>query len=113
MTVYLIHLDEPLPCGVGRNGKPKYSSHYLGFAEDLVGRLLEHKETTWEPFDEPVVLESGEKVTGVKHGPGAVFMVGKSASRARAASGMATSSRQDMARRENRALRIGPPCVSA
>ena len=53
MTVYLIHLDEPLPCGVGRNGKVLQSGHYIGEAEDLIGRIMEHMETTWEPLNEP------------------------------------------------------------
>ncbi len=73
MTVYLLHLNQPLPRGM-QNGKPRFSGHYIGFTEDLVGRLLEHGETTWTRLDEPVVTEDGKKITGVKHGSGATFM---------------------------------------
>jgi hypothetical protein len=64
VTVYLIHLNEPL----------KHARHYLGYTDDLVGRILEHGDTTWLRYDEPIILEDGRKCTGEKRGNGAKFM---------------------------------------
>jgi len=47
MTVYLLHFDQPLPRGVSKNGTSLYAGHYTGWTDDLVGRILEHSETTW------------------------------------------------------------------
>ncbi len=43
-TVYLLHLKTPMPRGVNANGKALQANHYIGFTNDLVGRLLEHAE---------------------------------------------------------------------
>jgi hypothetical protein len=74
MTVYLIHLDQPLPRGMSSNGTPLSAGHYMGCADDLIIRIDEHVMTTWEPLEEPVVLDDGRKRRGEKHGPGATFM---------------------------------------
>lgn len=44
MTVYLLHLKRPLPRGVSPSGTALTAGHYVGFSEDLVGRLLDHAE---------------------------------------------------------------------
>jgi hypothetical protein len=74
MTVYLLHLDEPLPRGVSVNGTELTAGHYMGAAEDLITRLDEHVRTTWERLEEPIKLDDGSIITGVTHGPGATFM---------------------------------------
>jgi len=74
MSVYLIHLEKPLARGVSPDGQALKAGHYIGYTEDLVGRILDHGDTTWEPLDEPVTLEDGRICTGAKHGPGATFM---------------------------------------
>lgn len=43
MTVYLVHLDEPMSQGPDpRTGKPRAARHYVGFAEDVEERFDEH-----------------------------------------------------------------------
>ena len=74
MTVYLLHFKRPLPRGRSKNGTLLKAGHYMGWTDDLVGRILEHSETTWSPLPEPVVTEDGRKITGVKHGAGARLM---------------------------------------
>jgi hypothetical protein len=74
MTVYLLHFDQPLPRGISSQGRPVSVRHYIGYTEDLVGRILEHSETTWSPLPEPVVTDAGKRVTGRTHGPGATLM---------------------------------------
>lgn len=44
MTVYLLHLDTPLPRGVSARGKALQAGHYIGWTDDLAGRILEHSE---------------------------------------------------------------------
>ena len=58
MTVYLLHLSRPLNRGVARNGKPLQAGHYLGFTDDLVGRILDHQEGKGARFTQ-VCLERG------------------------------------------------------
>jgi hypothetical protein len=74
MTVYLLHFYQPVPRGRSKTGKPLTSSHYIGETDDLITRIDEHVQTTWERLEEPILLENGQKITGVKHGPGATFM---------------------------------------
>jgi hypothetical protein len=74
MTVYLLHLDKPLPRGTSKRGTQLVAAHYVGHAEDLITRIDEHVSTTWEPLSEPRIREDGKKVRGVKHGHGATFM---------------------------------------
>jgi hypothetical protein len=74
MTVYLLHFDQPLPRGVSSKGTPLQAAHYIGWTDDLAGRILDHSETTWEPLDEPIVTEDGKKIAGVTHGNGATLM---------------------------------------
>lgn len=74
MTVYLIHLQRPVPRGVTKDGKELLAQHYLGVAEDLVERIMQHMETIWVPLDEPEILENGGIRKGTTHGPGATFM---------------------------------------
>ena len=44
MTVYLLHLQEPMSRGVSPAGKPLQAAHYIGFTEkdELAGRMAEH-----------------------------------------------------------------------
>jgi hypothetical protein len=74
MTVYLLHLDQPLPRGVSNRGTPLNAAHYIGWTNDLIARIDEHVSTTWEPLSEPLITEDGKKIAGVKHGPGARFL---------------------------------------
>jgi hypothetical protein len=46
MTVYLLHLTEPLPRGVSRRGTVLVARHYLGYADDLASRLAHHANGT-------------------------------------------------------------------
>ena len=73
MTVYLIHLDQPLDRGMGRNGTQLQAAHYIGETDDLETRLEEHRTSTWEAFDEPSAAE-GPLRKGEKHGNGATFL---------------------------------------
>lgn len=73
--VYLIHLYQPVPRGTSKNGTPLVAGHYLGSAQDLIERLDDHVNTTWERLDEPEILEGGRRIrTGKTHGKGATFM---------------------------------------
>lgn len=74
MTVYLLHLDQPLSRGVSPNGTPLKAGHYIGYAEDLIERIDEHASVMWKPLDEPETTDDGRKVLGVKHGNGSRFM---------------------------------------
>ena len=75
MTVYLLHLDQPLPRGVrSRDGKPLTAGHYMGYTEDLIDRLDKHASTRWEPLEEPGTTEDGRKLLGTKNGHGSTFM---------------------------------------
>lgn len=74
MTVYLLHFDQPLPRGVSRKGTPLQAAHYIGWTDDLVGRILDHSETTWESLPEPVITDDSKKITGITHGKGATLM---------------------------------------
>jgi predicted GIY-YIG superfamily endonuclease len=58
MTVYLLHLDEPLKRGIAPNGKPLQAAHYIGFTDDLAGRLLEHLDGKGARFTQ-VCVERG------------------------------------------------------
>lgn len=44
MTVYLLHFNQPLPRGVSKKGTPLTADHYIGYTDDLVGRILAHFE---------------------------------------------------------------------
>lgn len=75
MTVYLLHLDQPLSRGVrSRDGKPLTAGHYIGYTEDLIERLDEHASVMWEPLEEPGTTEDGRRVLGTLRGHGARFM---------------------------------------
>jgi hypothetical protein len=67
MTVYLIHLDQPMPRGVNRKGKTLQARHYMGWAADLAGRIREHQNTMWDPPEQ-------EGMPGTKYGRGANFI---------------------------------------
>lgn len=67
MTVYLLHLDQPLSRGVNRKGKALQASHYLGFASNLDKRIREHQDTMWDPPEEP-------GMTGTTYGRGATII---------------------------------------
>jgi len=73
MTVYLLHLERPLSRGISPTGQPLVAGHYIGWTDDLVGRLDDHVSTTWQPLPEPVI-ENGKRRRGEKHGNGATFM---------------------------------------
>ncbi len=44
MTVYLLHLQQPMSRGVSPAGRPLFASHYIGYSDraDLGERLVEH-----------------------------------------------------------------------
>ncbi len=44
MTVYLLHLNQPLPRGVNSSGTALEAGHYIGYTDDLLRRILEHAE---------------------------------------------------------------------
>ena len=58
MTVYLIHLDQPLPRGVSAKGTALQAGHYIGWTEDLVGRMMDHSEGRGARFTQ-VCVERG------------------------------------------------------
>jgi len=58
VTVYLLHLSQPLSRGVARNGTPLQAGHYIGFTDDLVGRILDHAEGKGARFTQ-VCVERG------------------------------------------------------
>lgn len=44
MTVYLLHLSDPMPQGDDpRTGKPRAAQHYIGFTTHLTKRLEHHR----------------------------------------------------------------------
>lgn len=58
MTVYLLHLKTPLPRGISRCGTPLQAGHYIGFADDLVERILKHADGHGARFTQ-VCVERG------------------------------------------------------
>ena len=44
MTVYLLHFHGALQRGIHPNGTVLGANHYIGFTEDLVGRVMQHAE---------------------------------------------------------------------
>lgn len=58
MTVYLLHLHEPLSRGVSRKGTKLQAGHYIGWTDDLVGRILEHADGHGARFTQ-VAVERG------------------------------------------------------
>lgn len=74
MTVYLLHLDQPIPRGVSPAGKPLMAQHYIGVADNLEARLEEHRHTTWAPLDEPEATQKGGTRRGHVHGAGSVLI---------------------------------------
>lgn len=58
MTVYLLHLKTPMPRGVSATGTPLQAGHYIGYTEDLVGRMMEHAEGRGARFTQ-VCVERG------------------------------------------------------
>ena len=74
MTVYLLHLDQPLSRGTSPAGKPLTAGHYIGWTDDLVGRLLAHDDTVWEPLEQPETTEDGGVRRGKKQGHGSSFI---------------------------------------
>lgn len=63
-SVYIICLDRPLG----------HARHYVGFAEDVIERILAHADTTWLPFEHPIDTADGRHISGKKLGTGATFM---------------------------------------
>ena len=43
MTVYLLHLDTPLPRGISKRGTVLTCGHYLGSTDDLDQRLEQQR----------------------------------------------------------------------
>jgi hypothetical protein len=74
MTVYLFHLSTPLPRGKSQRGTELKAGHYIGFCNDLVGRILEHADSIWEPFEQPITLEDGRRCNGKRRGNGSTFL---------------------------------------
>ncbi len=44
MTVYLLHLNQPLSRGISSTGTTLEAGHYIGYTDDLVRRIMEHAE---------------------------------------------------------------------
>lgn len=44
MTVYLLHFHGALQRGISPTGTPLEANHYIGFTDDLVGRVMQHAE---------------------------------------------------------------------
>ena len=44
MTVYLLHFHKALPRGVSPSGTVLEARHYLGYTNDLIGRIMQHAE---------------------------------------------------------------------
>jgi predicted GIY-YIG superfamily endonuclease len=42
MTVYLIHLDQPMSRGVNGRGQALYAGHYIGYTNSVDRRMMEH-----------------------------------------------------------------------
>lgn len=42
MSIYLLHMNEPLPRGQSRDGQPLIAGHYIGYADDLLDRMIKH-----------------------------------------------------------------------
>ena len=61
MTVYLLHLDRPLQRGTSRQGKALQAGHYIGYTDDLIGRILEHLDGHGARFTQ-VCIERGIKL---------------------------------------------------
>ncbi len=64
MSVYILHLATPL----------EHARHYVGYADDVLARILEHADTSWLPLEQPIDTEDGRHISGRKSGPGATFM---------------------------------------
>jgi predicted GIY-YIG superfamily endonuclease len=60
MTVYLLHLDKPLSRGTSKRGTPLTAGHYIGFTDDLVGRILDHLDGRGARFTQVCVLRGVE-----------------------------------------------------
>jgi len=58
MTVYLLHLERALPRGVSAKGKALKAGHYIGWTDDLVGRMMKHSEGKGARFTQ-VCVERG------------------------------------------------------
>lgn len=56
MTVYLLHLDKPLSRGTSPGGKALLAGHYLGWTDDLIGRMFEHVDGKGSRFTQVCVL---------------------------------------------------------
>ena len=50
MPVYLLHLCQPLDRGVSPNGTALIARHYIGYADNLDGRLHHHRQGTGARF---------------------------------------------------------------
>ena len=42
MTVYLIHLAQPMSRGVNGRGEALYAQHYIGYTRSVDRRMMEH-----------------------------------------------------------------------
>jgi predicted GIY-YIG superfamily endonuclease len=60
MTVYLLHLNQPLSRGVSAKGTTLTAGHYIGYTSDLVGRIMDHMEGHGARFTQ-VCVERGVK----------------------------------------------------
>lgn len=58
MTVYLLHLNQPLSRGTSSKGQVLEAQHYIGFTDDLAGRIKAHIEGRGARFVQ-VCLERG------------------------------------------------------
>ncbi len=60
MTVYLLHMQQPLSRGVSPAGKPLQAGHYIGFSQrgELSARMAEHMSGQGARFTQ-VCLERG------------------------------------------------------
>ena len=56
MTVYLLHLDKPLSRGTSPAGTPLLAGHYIGYTDDLIGRILAHADGKGARFTQVCVL---------------------------------------------------------
>lgn len=74
MTVYLIHLHQPMARGVSARGTSLFAQHYIGWAKDLEERLEEHTYARWTPYEEPFTTSKGKTRLGHTRGNGATFL---------------------------------------
>lgn len=69
MTVYLLHLSQPLSRGVSKRGTALIAGHYIGFTDDLESRLADHANGNGARFTQ-VCVERGITWQVVRTWPG-------------------------------------------